>query len=142
MKRLKYIAVLLAVMAMSVSFVSCSKDVDPKVDAKQFYSTEFTLTNAGSLSEAGQQEFKDLTDMVIWGAKGAAHTPRYCTEEDAINNFNKVAAISNAESDLVQQIIKPIATAYHVSDFEATLILKNAEGATLASKVYRASDAQ
>lgn len=142
MKRLKYIAVLLAVMAMAVSFTGCSKDVDPEVDAKQFYSTEFTLTNAGSLSAEGQQAFNDLADQVIWGAKGAAHTPRYCTQEEAIKNFNAVVAISNSESDLVQKIIKPIADTYGARDFEATLILKDAEGATLASKVYRASEAQ
>ncbi|MBR2291848.1 MAG: hypothetical protein IJ868_05995 [Prevotella sp.] len=142
MKRLKYIAVLLAVMAMSVSFTSCSKDVDPDVDAKQFYSTEFTLTNAGSLSAEGQAAFNDLVDVVIWGSKGAAHTPRYCTQEEAIANFNAVTAISNAESDLVQKIIKPIIAEYGARDFAATLILTGPDGATLGSKEYRASDAQ
>lgn len=143
MKTFKYVAAALTLIAASFAYTSCDKEVDPTdVDAKQNYWIEFTLSNPGSLNAAGQARFAELVDSVIYGEKGAVHYPMYVTESYARTNYEAVIAIPNEESDLVQKIIKPVAQSYNSRDFEATLTLSKDEQQTvLASKVYRASEA-
>lgn len=141
MKILKYVFVLMVVAAMSASYTSCSKDVDPDVDAKENFWFDFSLTNPGSLNAAAQARFTDLVDSVIYGSKGATHYPIYSTESYARENFNKVASLPNEESDIVQKIMLPVSRIQNVRDFEVTMTLsKDSTRTTLATKVYKAQE--
>lgn len=145
MKILKYVAVLLAVVAMSASFASCDKEVDPKVDAKQNYWIDLTLSNPGSLSTAAQARFVELKDTTIYGEKNIKimEHPLYCTQDYALQNFNTVIAVPNAESDIVQKIMLPTSQYDGSSkrDFEVTLTLsKDSMQTVIASKVFRAAE--
>lgn len=143
MKILRYVIVLMAVVSMSVSLTSCDKDVDPKVDAKQNYWIDVQLSKAGSLSEAAQIRFEELRDTIIYGDKNirVIEHPMYCTEDYARTNFNKVIAVPNSESDLVQKIMLPVAKIQKVKDFEVTMTLtKDSMNTVLDSHVFRASE--
>ena len=155
MKIFKYVTVLLAVAAMSASFVSCDRDNDitgdPFADhnkgSKQNYWIEFTLSNAGSLTEKAQLRFVDLRDSIIYGEKGikTIEHPMYCTEDYAKTNFNNVAALSDGINDIVQKIMIPTAQvdlpAIH-KDFDVTMTLsKDSMRTTLATYVWHASTA-
>lgn len=119
MKIRKYVTVLLTVAAMSVAFISCDRDNDitgnPMVDhsqsdgGKQDYWIDITLSEPGSLTAAAQTRFSELRDTIIYGEKGIKiiEHPMYCTEDYARTNFNKVVALSNEESDIVQKIMIP-----------------------------------
>lgn len=138
MKINKYVTVLLTVAAMASTFVSCSRDNDitgdPMADhnqgSKQDYWIDFQLSNAGSLSEAAQARFIELRDTTLYGEKliKIIEHPMYCTEDYARNNFNKVAALSNEENDIVQKVMIPtfcvdtIGGVNH-SDFTVTMTL-------------------
>jgi hypothetical protein len=110
---------LLAVMAMSVAFTSCEKEGDitgqpladhnVSVDGKQDYWIDFTLSDAGSLSQKAQSRFVELRDTTIYGEKGIKiiEHPLYVTEAYARDNFSKVAALSNDENDIVQKVMIP-----------------------------------
>lgn len=145
MKILKYVAVLLAVVAMSATFASCDKEVDPKVDAKQNYWIDLTLSNPGSLSSAAQARFVELKDTTIYGEKNIKilEHPLYCTQDYALQNFNAVIAVPNTESDIVQKIMLPTSQYDGSSkrDFEVTLTLsKDSMQTVIASKVFRAAE--
>lgn len=162
MKIYKYVTVLLAVAAMSATFFSCDRDNDitgnPLVDhsqsvnGKQDYWIDFTLSNAGSLTQAAQDRFIELRDTTIYGEKliKIIEHPMYVTEDYALNSFNKVAAIDAAESDIVQKIMKSTALvdtpAVHL-DFVVTMTLSKDSMRTVlntynweAAKVLSASD--
>ena len=153
MKIYKYVTVLLAVLAMSATFFSCDRDNDitgdPMADHtqgdKQDYWIDFTLSNPGSLSEAAQARFVELKDTTIYGEKliKVIEHPMYVTLDYATNNFNKVAALSNEENDIVQKVMKPISLFDGVQkkDFDVTMILsKDSMRTVLATKVWKASE--
>ena len=153
MKIYKYVTVLLAVLAMSATFFSCDRDNDitgdPMADHtqgdKQDYWIDFTLSNPGSLSAAAQARFVELKDTTIYGEKliKVIEHPMYVTLDYATNNFNKVAALSNEENDIVQKVMKPISLFDGVQkkDFDVTMTLsKDSMRTVLATKVWKASE--
>lgn len=146
MKILRYVLVLTAMVAMTVSYTSCDKDIDPEVDAKQNYWFDFKLTNPGSLNADAQARFTVLVDSVIFGEvyddpDAKTHYPMYCSEAYARENFNKIVALPNAESDIVQKIMLPVSKIQNVRDFEVTMTLsKDSMKTVLASKVYKAAE--
>lgn len=145
MKIYKYVSVLLAVLAMSATFISCDRDKDitgnpfvdhnTSVNGKQDYWISFELT-PGSLSAEAQARYNSILAEQIYPDDYAAGTreikfiehPMYCTEDYARNNFNKVAALSNEENDIVQKVMIPtfcvdtIGGVNH-SDFTVTMTL-------------------
>ena len=141
MKNLRYVVVLMAMVAMSVSYTSCSKDIEPDVDAKENFWFDFKLSNPGSLNEAAQTRFTELVDSVIYGSKGATHYPIYNTESYARENFNKIVALPNSENDIVQKIMLPVSKIQNVRDFEVSMTLsKDSMKTVLATKVYKAAE--
>ena len=153
MKIYKYVTVLLAVLAMSATFFSCDRDNDitgdPMADHtqgdKQDYWIDFTLSNPGSLSEAAQARFVELKDTTIYGEKliKVIEHPMYVTLDYAMNNFNKVAALSNEENDIVQKVMLPTSKFDGVQkkDFAVTMTLsKDSMRTVLATKVWNASE--
>ena len=153
MKIYKFVTVLLAVLAMSATFFSCDRDNDitgdPMADHtqgdKQDYWIDFTLSNPGSLSAAAQARFVELKDTTIYGEKliKVIEHPMYVTLDYATNNFNKVAALSNEENDIVQKVMKPISLFDGVQkkDFDVTMTLsKDSMRTVLATKVWKASE--
>ena len=138
---------------MSATFFSCDRDNDitgdPMADHtqgdKQDYWIDFTLSNPGSLSEAAQARFVELKDTTIYGEKliKVIEHPMYVTLDYATNNFNKVAALSNEENDIVQKVMKPISLFDGVQkkDFDVTMTLsKDSMRTVLATKVWKASE--
>ena len=125
-------------VAMSATFFSCDRENDitgnPVVDSnaevngKTMYWIDFTLSNPGSLSQAAQDRFIELRDTTIYGDKGIKiiEHPMYVTRDYAFTNFNAVAAVPAAESDIVQKIMIPTALvdtpAVHL-DFVVTMTL-------------------
>lgn len=153
MKIYKFVTVLVAVLAMSATFFSCDRDNDitgdPMADHtqgdKQDYWIDFTLSNPGSLSAAAQARFVELKDTTIYGEKliKVIEHPMYVTLDYATNNFNKVAALPNAENDIVQKVMKPISLFDGVQkkDFDVTMTLsKDSMRTVLATKVWKASE--
>ena len=153
MKIYKFVTVLVAVLAMSATFFSCDRDNDitgdPMADHtqgdKQDYWIDFTLSNPGSLSAAAQARFVELKDTTIYGEKliKVIEHPMYVTLDYATNNFNKVAALSNEENDIVQKVMKPISLFDGVQkkDFDVTMTLsKDSMRTVLATKVWKASE--
>ena len=112
---------------------------------KQDYWIDFTLSNPGSLSAAAQARFVELKDTTIYGEKliKVIEHPMYVTLDYATNNFNKVAALSNEENDIVQKVMKPISLFDGVQkkDFDVTMTLsKDSMRTVLATKVWKASE--
>ena len=153
MKIYKFVTVLLAVLAMSATFFSCDRDNDitgdPMADHtqgdKQDYWIDFTLSNPGSLSAAAQARFVELKDTTIYGEKliKVIEHPMYVTLDYATNNFNKVAALPNAENDIVQKVMLPISLfdGAQKKDFDVTMTLsKDSMRTVLATKVWKASE--
>ena len=96
MKILKYAIALFAIVAMTASVSSCSKDVDDrmadKVEAKQNFWIEFSLSNPGSLDAAAQVEFIELFNQVVYNVEKKQDelicNPLYVTEDyDRTNRF-------------------------------------------------------
>lgn len=140
MKIFKYVTVLLAVAAMSVSFTSCNKENDitgnpiadhtQDVDGKQDYWISFTL-NPGSLNAEAITLFNTTFAEQIYPedyAKGEHEIdflehPMYVTEEYARNNFNRIKALSSSENDIVQKVMKPVAQFAKTKDFDVVMTL-------------------
>lgn len=153
MKIYKFVTVLVAVLAMSATFFSCDRDNDitgdPMADHtqgdKQDYWIDFTLSNPGSLSAAAQARFVELKDTTIYGEKliKVIEHPMYVTLDYATNNFNKVAALSAEENDIVQKVMLPISLfdGAQKKDFDVTMTLsKDSMRTVLATKVWKASE--
>lgn len=155
MKIYKFVTVLVAVLAMSATFFSCDRDNDitgnPMADHtqgdKQDYWIDFTLSNPGSLSAAAQARFVELKDTTIYGEKliKPIEHPMYVTLDYAMNNFNKVAALSAAENDIVQKVMLPTSLFDNPKsakkDFSVTMtLLKDSMRTVLATKVWNASE--
>lgn len=153
MKIYKYVTVLLAVLAMSATFFSCDRDNDitgdPMADHtqgdKQDYWIDFTLSNPGSLSEAAQARFVELKDTTIYGEKliKVIEHPMYVTLDYAMNNFNKVAALPNAENDIVQKVMLPtsLIDGAQKKDFAVTMTLsKDSMRTVLATYDWKAAE--
>ena len=153
MKIYKYVTVLLAVLAMSATFFSCDRNNDitgdPMADHtqgdKQDYWIDFTLSNPGSLSAAAQARFVELKDTTVYGEKliKVIEHPMYVTLDYAMNNFNKVAALSNEENDIVQKVMLPTSLfdGTQKKDFAVTMTLsKDSMRTVLATKVWNASE--
>lgn len=157
MKIYKYVTVLLAVLAMSATFFSCDRDNDitgdPMADHtqgdKQDYWIDFTLSNPGSLSAAAQARFVELKDTTIYGEKliKVIEHPMYVELDYAMNSFNKVAALSNEENDIVQKIMIPTFCVDTVggvchNDFEVKMTLsKDSMRTELATYTWSAKTA-
>lgn len=154
MKINKYVTVLLAVAAMASTSISCNRDNDitgnPMADHTQGdvqdYWIDFTLSNAGSLSQAAQARFIELRDTTIYGEKliKIIEHPMYVTEEYARNSFNKVAELDASVNDIVQKIMIPTAQvdtpAIHL-DFSVTMTLsKDSLRTTLATYTWNAAE--
>lgn len=163
MKIYRYVTVLFAVAAMAATFVSCDRDNDitgdPMADhtqgAKQDYWFSFELSNPGSLTQEAQTAFTQKIVEVIYPedwANGVREIkfiehPMYVTEAYALENFNKVAAIADAESDLVQDIMIPTFCVDTVggvchNDFVVTMTLsKDSMRTTIATHSWNAATA-
>jgi hypothetical protein len=155
MKIYKYVTVLLAVLAMSATFFSCDRDNDitgdPMADHtqgdKQDYWIDFTLSNPGSLSAAAQARFVELKDTTIYGEKliKVIEHPMYVELDYAMKSFNSVAALPNAENDIVQKVMLPTSLFDDAKnpkrDFAVTMTLsKDSMRTVLATKVWNASE--
>lgn len=155
MKIYKFVTVLVAVLAMSATFFSCNRDNDitgnPMANHtqgdKQDYWIDFTLSNAGSLSAAAQARFVELKDTTIYGEKliKVIEHPMYVELDYAMNSFNKVAALSNEENDIVQKVMLPTSLFDDAKnpkrDFSVTMTLsKDSMRTVLATKVWNASE--
>ena len=141
MKIFKYVTMLVAALAMTTTFSSCDKEVDPDVDAKQNYWMELTLSNPGSLSAAAQATFNNLVEEVVYG--GGDHFAIYNTESYARNNFNAVVESMTPSSDFAQHVVLPTALVDRTRDFEFTFTLSRQDGENktqLDSHVFRAAD--
>jgi hypothetical protein len=155
MKIYKFVTVLVAVLAMSATFFSCDRDNDitgnPMADHtqgdKQDYWIDFTLSNPGSLSAAAQARFVELKDTTIYGEKliKVIEHPMYESLDYVMNNFNRVAALPNAENDIVQKVMLPTSLFDDAKnpkrDFAVTMTLsKDSMRTVLATKVWNASE--
>ena len=155
MKIYKFVTVLVAVLAMSATFFSCNRDNDITGDPmanhtqgdKQYYWIDFTLSNPGSLSEAAQARFVELRDTTIYGEKliKIIEHPMYESLDYVMNNFNRVAALPNAENDIVQKVMLPTSLFDDAKnpkrDFAVTMTLsKDSMRTVLATKVWNASE--
>ena len=133
MKIYKIVSVFVALMAMSLTFMSCDRDNDITGNpfdshtqgGVQDYWIDFKLSNAGSLSQEAQTRFTELVGEVIYNDKNAKiiEHPMYNTEEYVRKNFNAVKAIPAAQSDIVQKIMVPTAKIQKVRDFAVTMTL-------------------
>lgn len=145
MKILKYVAAIVALIAMTFSFSSCSRELDPDNpnDGKSWYRCEIAIDNAGSLTEEQQTTLSNTIDVIIGLDKNESHPYSFCTKEYMQTNFNKIVALSASENDIIQKIIIPVANETGVKDFTVKFVLqqKNGDDATdLQTVVYKASD--
>lgn len=149
MKIFKYAIALFAIVAMTASVSSCSKDVDErmadKVEAKQNFWMEFSLSNPGSLDATAQTEFIKLFNKEIYGIENKVNeitcNPLYVTEDYARANWDKLVNLPNKDNDVIQKVMKPIAESTGVKDFEVTVVFSKDEKQTLlGTMVYRAAE--
>ena len=149
MKIFKYAIALFAIVAMTASVSSCSKDVDDrmadKVEAKQNFWMEFSLSNPGSLDATAQTEFIKLFNKEIYGIENKVNeitcNPLYVTEDYARANWDKLVNLPNKDNDVIQKVMKPIAESTGVKDFEVTVVFSKDEKQTiLGTMVYRAAE--
>lgn len=133
MKITKYLAAMIPALAMVFSFSSCSKDVDPEVDAKANYLFEFTI-QPGSLSEEAQIALQDTIDSKIWGGVGATHYPLYSTKEYAVQSYNLAVA---DDAYMLNEIVNPLADEFNVLDFSIKLrVLDKDNNEIIGGKTY------
>ena len=149
MKIFKYAIALFAIVAMTASVSSCSKDVDDrmadKVEAKQNFWMEFSLSNPGSLDAEYQTEFIRLFNLEIYGIENKLDAltcnPLYVTEDYARANWDKLVNLPNKDNDVITKVMKPIAESTGVKDFEVTVVFSKDEKQTiLGTMVYRAAE--
>ena len=149
MKIFKYAIALFAIVAMTASVSSCSKDVDDrmadKVEAKQNFWMEFSLSNPGSLDATAQTEFIKLFNKEIYGIENKVNeitcNPLYVTEDYARANWDKLVNLPNDKNDVITKVMKPIAESTGVKDFEVTVVFSKDEKQTiLGTMVYRAAE--
>ncbi len=158
MKIFKFITVVLTIVAMSSTFVSCSRDNDitgnpfvdhgQEIDGKQDYWISFELKSASLSSEAiafynatlAEQIYPDDYAAGTREIKFIEH-PMYVTEEYARNNFNRVKNIPAAENDLVQKVMVPVALFAKTKDFEIVMTLsKNNMETVLDTYTFRGQE--
>lgn len=158
MKIYKYVSVLLAVLAMSATFISCDRDKDitgdpfvdhnTSVNGKQDYWISFELT-PGSLSAEAQARYNSILAEQIYPDDYAAGTreikfiehPMYVTEDYARNSFNKVKAVPSDENDIVQKVMVPVAKFAKTKDFDVTMKLsRDSMKTVLDSYVFRGAE--
>lgn len=154
MKILKYVAAVITLIAMTFSFSSCSRELDPDNpnDGKSWYRCDIVLDNAGSLTEEQQTLFSNTVDVTIGLDKNEAHPFTFCQKNYMQTNFNAIAATEASKNDIIQKIIVPVANKTGVKDFTVKLVLQhkttitNSEGQSedkvedLQTIVYKASD--
>ncbi len=150
MRIFKYAIVLLAMMAVSVTFSSCSKDVDKRVaddlEGKEFFWMEFSLSNPGSLDAEGKVDFIQTFNFQVYGVENKVDelmcNPMYCTQDYATNNWNRFCALSLAENEFVTKVMVPVANRTGATDFEVTVTFsKNEKKDVLGTKVFKVSEA-
>ena len=117
MKIMKYVAAAFAAVAMTLSFSSCSRDLDPDVDSMGWYRCEVTLDNQGSLSEEGVAAFEDAVNAAYGLEHGATHYFSHCTKAYMESNYNATVALSNDKNEIFTKIIAPVVASQGVSDF-------------------------
>ncbi len=152
MKILKYATAAFAAVAMMISFSSCSRDLDPEVDAKGWYRCEVSLASQGSLSAEGVEAFEDAVNEAYGLDHGATHSFTNCSKASMENVFNKTVALPNSKNEIFTKIIASVVASQGVSDFTVKFALEeqtsstNADGETvkdvkeLKSVIYKASD--
>ena len=155
MKIFKYVSVFVALAAMSLTFMSCDRDnnitgnpmADHNQGDKQDYWIDFQLSTPGSLSSAAQARFVELKDTTIYGEKliKVIEHPIYESLDYVMDNFNKVAALSNEENDIVQKVMKPTSVFDDAKnpkkDFIVTMVLsKDSMRTVLATKEWKAAE--
>lgn len=172
MKIFKYATALLAMIAMTASFSSCSKDVDERkskdIEAKENFWMEVSVSNPGSLNDAviiitewikvsgktyevekarysGTEYFNLTFNKEIYGTENKIDAlicnPIHNTSNYAWNNWNKLLALSDADNDIIQKVMIPVAKAAKVRDFEVTVTFsKDEKQSVLGTKVYKAAD--
>ena len=154
MKIFKFVAAVIALIAMTFSFSSCSRELDPDNpnDGKGWYRCEIAIDHAGSLTEEQQTLLSNTIDVTIGLDKNEAHPYTFIHEADMRTNYNKIVALSASENDIIQKIIVPVANTTGVKDFTVKFVFQhktsvtNSEGQTedkvddLQTVVYKASD--
>ena len=138
MKINKIVTVLLAVVAMTATFASCSRDKDitgdPFADhsktnayGEKNYWINFELSNAGSLNADVQAQFPQIVGIVVYQNKDIKiyDQPIYETESYVRNNFQKIVDYENSNEDGdIREIIKQTSEyANGVKDFAVSMVL-------------------
>lgn len=152
MKILKYVTAACAAVALMLSFSSCSRDLDPEVDAMGWYRCEISLASQGGLSTEGVEAFNNAVDDAIGRDRGTTHYFSHCSKAYMENNYNTIVALPNSENEIFTKIIASVVASQGVSDFTVKFALEeqvsstNADGETvtdvkeLKSVIYKASD--
>lgn len=154
MKILKYVAAVITLIAMTFSFSSCSRELDPDNpnDGKSWYRCDIVLDNPGSLSEADQTVFANTVDVTIGLEKNEAHPYTFCHKDYMETNFNNIVALDASKNDIIQKIIIPVAQQTGVKDFTVKFVLQERKTTTdsegnqvnqavdLKTVIYKASD--
>lgn len=154
MKIFKYVIALIAAFAMTFSFSSCSRELDPDNpnDGKSWYRCDIVLDNPGSLSEADQTVFANTVDVTIGLDKNEAHPYTFCKKDYMETNFNNIVALDASKNDIIQKIIIPVAQQTGVKDFTVKFVLQERKTTTdsegnqvnqavdLKTVIYKASD--
>lgn len=138
MKINKYVTVLLAVVAMAATTVSCNRDNDitgdpfadhskPNAKGEKDYWINFELSNAGSLSAEAQALFPQIVGTVVYQNKDIKIYDQaiYNTLSYVQSNFQKVVESENSSSDGdIREIIKLTSEAGNgVKDFSVSMVL-------------------
>lgn len=121
MKIMKYAVALVALIAMTFSFSSCSKDVDPDVDEKGYYLFEFAIANQGSLTTDEVASADSLVSEVIYNGSSDRY-PMYVSYDYAMNNFNTIVN-KGTNSDIQTKIVNPLAKTTGKTDFTFSMTL-------------------
>lgn len=153
MKIFKYVVALVAILSMTFSFTSCSKDVNPDVDAKQWYLIEFAVASQGSLTDAEVALFDAKVTEVIYAGQTDRY-PMFVTSDYAYNSFNTIAG-KGKNSDVQKKVVNAIVKETGKKDFQVSMTMysysctldDNANpqferGLKLAEHIFNASDAE
>lgn len=137
MKIFKFLAAVLALVAMTFSFSSCSRELNPDDpnEGKGWYRCEVAVDNAGSLSDEQKTLLSNTIDETMGLDANATHPFTYCHQDYMETNYNKIVALSASESDIIQKIIIPVAKSTGVKDFSVKFVLQKRNGTADDSEV-------
>lgn len=120
MKTIKYLGMLLAMLALSVSFVSCGSDDDDEggADAIYDYQIEFSMLDKGDMSSSEAKEFIADLNSVDTDLKGY-------TDSQAKYVFN----------DFVEDLADHFDNYRFDNNFKIKVSLKRQDGREVSSKI-------